>query len=265
MNRVGVFVDAGYLLASGGALLVGSPVKRVGLDLDIPAVAARLRHFAEAQSGLPLLRTYWYDGTNSGPSPEHVALACQDQVKVRLGRVNELGQQKGVDSLIITDMITLARNGGMATAVLVTGDEDIRVGVQHVQEHGVVVHLVGIAPSQENQSNLLSQEADITHEWEAADLAPFLTVSPVVALPPSPSADTPPEQVTRGIAASVIATLDPAERSRLRLLFEGGEWRVPPEYDRVLVKALAQQLPTLSDEAAEAEKLRVRQAFKTEI
>ncbi|MFT5431263.1 MAG: uncharacterized LabA/DUF88 family protein [Myxococcota bacterium] len=106
-----------------------------------------------------LVGSYKY-GTNSGPSPQHTALAVHDMIKARLGRMNEFGQQKGVDSLIVADMINLARKGAMATAILLTGDEDIRVGVQHVQEHGVVVHVVGIAPVQQTQSNLLLQESE---------------------------------------------------------------------------------------------------------
>jgi uncharacterized LabA/DUF88 family protein len=51
------------------------------------------------------------------------------QDKVRLGFVNRAGEQKGVDSLIVTDMISPARNRAMADAVLRSGDEDLRVGV----------------------------------------------------------------------------------------------------------------------------------------
>ena len=47
-------------------------------------------------------------------------------MKVRLGFVNSLGQQKGVDSLIVTDMLTLARNRAVAECVLLSGDEDLK-------------------------------------------------------------------------------------------------------------------------------------------
>jgi uncharacterized LabA/DUF88 family protein len=82
-------------------------------------------------------------------------LAHLDNVKVRLGFVNSVGEQKGVDSLIVTDMIALARNRAVSDAVLVSGDEDLRVGVQQAQEFGVRVHLVGIKPSGGNQSLFL--------------------------------------------------------------------------------------------------------------
>lgn len=60
------------------------------------------------------MRIYWYDGTSQGPTPQHITLADQADVKVRPGFVNPRGEQKGVDSLVVTDMLTLARNGAMA-------------------------------------------------------------------------------------------------------------------------------------------------------
>ena len=65
--------------------------------------------------------------------------------------MNSVGEQKGVDSLIVTDMINLARNRAISDAVFVSGDEDLRVGVQQAQEFGVRVHLVGIKPSRGSQ------------------------------------------------------------------------------------------------------------------
>jgi hypothetical protein len=114
-------------------------------------------------------------------------------VKVRLGFVNSVGEQKGVDSLIVTDMITLARNRAISDAVPVSGDEDLRVGVQQAQEFGVRVHLIGIKPSRGSQSLFLLQEADTTHEWTAEEISVFLKCPPNA---PSPA-------VTVTIAAEV--------------------------------------------------------------
>ena len=57
-----------------------------------------------------------------------------DNVKLRLGQLNSAGQQKGVDSLIVTDLMELARNKAISDAVVVTGDEDIRIAVQIAQK-----------------------------------------------------------------------------------------------------------------------------------
>jgi len=177
MERVAVFVDAGYLFAQGGQLLSGRKLTRSELELDHNNVVSALESFAvQASGGLPLLRIYWYDGTSTGPTAQHVALAYLAKVKVRLGFVNSVGEQKGVDSLIVTDMITLARNRAMANAVLLSGDEDLRVGVQQAQEFGVRVHLLGIKPSRGSQSIFLLQESDTTTEWREADVKGFLAV-----------------------------------------------------------------------------------------
>jgi hypothetical protein len=97
MNRVAVFVDAGYLFAQGSALLSGQKRPRGEVDIKLDKTLAALEEFACRISGLPLLRIYWYDGTSTGPTPQHIAVAFQPRVKLRLGFVNTVGEQKGVD------------------------------------------------------------------------------------------------------------------------------------------------------------------------
>ena len=177
--RTAVFVDAGYLYAQGSAALVGSAQRRDALKLDISGVISKLRQTVNAQANhAPLLRIYWYDGVlPSGPSYEQQRIADTDNIKLRLGIINPYGQQKGVDSLIITDLVELARNHAITDAVLLSGDEDVRVGVQIAQSFGVRVHLIGIEPSRGSQSRSLLQESDTTTEWSESDLADFLSVS----------------------------------------------------------------------------------------
>jgi len=218
VDRIAVFVDAGYLFAQGSVELHGEKLTRGELRLDHEAVVAKLQAFAEQVSGLPLLRIYWYDGTSQGPTSQHITLAGQTNVKIRLGFVNSVGQQKGVDSLIVTDIITLARNRAMAECVLLSGDEDLRVGVQQAQEYGIRVHLLGIKPARGNQSVFLLQEADATYQWEACDIGTFLTCSPHERpdahsdAPSTPTPETLSEgtdllaSVARQIAATVPAT-----------------------------------------------------------
>ena len=194
MDRVAAFVDAGYFFAQGSSLLTGKKTQRGEIRVDHEKLLSALEEFACKISKLPLLRIYWYDGTSTGPTPEHVALAFQPRLKVRLGFVNNVGQQKGVDSLIVTDMITLARNGSMCDAVLLSGDEDIRVGVQQAQEYGVRVHLLGITPARGSQSQFLLQEADTTTEWGLKDIQGFMAHNPRVmqVVPTVPASGVPP-------------------------------------------------------------------------
>lgn len=175
MDQVAVFVDAGYLFAQGSHELFGEKLRRGELVLDEAKAVAELIQFAQSVSGKRLLRVYWYDGTSSGPTAQHASIAYLDDTKVRLGFVNSVGEQKGVDSLLVTDMITLARNKSMSDAVLLAGDEDLRVGVQQAQEHGVRVHLIGIRPARGSQSSFLLQEADTKVEWDSSVLNRFLS------------------------------------------------------------------------------------------
>ncbi len=132
MNRVAVFVDAGYLFAQGSKELYDeeSPINRDDLKLAPSAVTKKLKKFAEDTTGLDLLRIYWYDGATGQPSQQHIELGELPNIIIRLGFVNSFKQQKGVDSLIVTDMVTLAQNKAMASCILLTGDGDLRIGVQ---------------------------------------------------------------------------------------------------------------------------------------
>jgi uncharacterized LabA/DUF88 family protein len=243
MDRVAVFVDAGYLFAQGAGLRFGEKLPRGKLDLDYRVATTSLQRFAESVSGLKLLRTYWYDGTSTGPTSQHLALAYLDSVKVRLGFVNSNGEQKGVDSLIVTDMIALARNRAMADAVLLSGDEDLRVGVQQAQDLGVRVHLLGIKPSRGSQSSFLIQEADTTHEWDESVIAPFLnrrsatrthdvppTMQMVSSVPTEPAIAVDIEAVIHRVVAEIeesdiAAVADTLASTKM----------VPPEQDRALL------------------------------
>ncbi|MDG2286000.1 MAG: NYN domain-containing protein, partial [Alphaproteobacteria bacterium] len=176
---VAVFVDAGYLFAQGSTALSGSKKARAILTLDAQKAVSELKSVAiERATDCKLLRVYWYDGAIGGarPTTDQAQLANLNDVKLRLGFVNSSGQQKGVDSLIVTDLIELARLGSICDAVVLSGDEDVRVGVHIAQNYGVRVHLLGIIPSRDSQSQQLLQEADTTMEWNAETIASFLSI-----------------------------------------------------------------------------------------
>ena len=100
--------------------------------LDCSAAIRTIATKVKDITDLPLLRVYWYDGTDSGPTIQQRVLAECADAKLRLGFVRKgeqnRSQQKGVDSLLVTDMITLARNRAVATCVLIGGDADLLVG-----------------------------------------------------------------------------------------------------------------------------------------
>ena len=266
MDRVAVFVDAGYLFAQGSVALAGQKLPRGRLVLDHEKAIDALADFATRVSGVDLLRVYWYDGTSTGPSSQHITLAHLARVKVRLGFVNSVGEQKGVDSLIVTDIIALARNHAMSEAVLLSGDEDLRVGVQQAQEFGVRVHLLGIRPSRGSQSLFLLQEADSTHEWSPADLAPFLSCKPeiavVAALPPPAVAPAPAEPLLVpdplvDVASALAREIPTAELEALtESIRQSGQ--IPREFDGRLLAEGGRALKARLDPAQKKE---VRNAF----
>jgi uncharacterized LabA/DUF88 family protein len=174
LDRAAIFVDAGYVFASGSQLIAGQKLTRSQLLLDYDALLSTLQRLSTELAGLPLLRVYWYDGASAGPTPAQVALSYRANVKLRLGLVGEGGQQ-GVDELIAGDLRSLAENGAMADALLLTGDDDLRPAVEAAQAQGVRLHLLGIAPSRENQAAALIQAADGCHELGEAEVRGFLS------------------------------------------------------------------------------------------
>lgn len=212
MKRAAVFVDAGYLFAQGSVAITGTKASRSRIRLD--AAKARdclLRILAAAAPDRELLRIYWYDGIQPGRSltADHEAVADLNDVKLRLGFINSAGQQKGVDSLIVTDLVELARNGAIGDALLLSGDEDVRIGVTIAQSFGVRVHLVGIAPARSSQAKTLLQEVDTRHEMSAGNVRSFLAVQEE---PDTISmASQPPIDSSFLFGAHPTAVADPAE------------------------------------------------------
>ena len=161
-DRSALLIDAGYLLVGAGGLCTGAN-RRQDIDCDYKSLHEALSERVEEHSALPKLRTYWYDGA-PGPHGEltadHHRIASLPNLKLRLGRVIH-GQQKGVDTLITLDLLTLARERSVATAYLLTGDEDLREAVVAAQLLGVQVVLLGVPPGDgSRQSFTLINECD---------------------------------------------------------------------------------------------------------
>lgn len=266
MNRIAVFVDAGYFYASASELLFGAPLRRGELRLANAEFAQYLAQVAETIGGCPLLRIYWYDGTNSGPTAAHLAMAYLDNVKLRLGFVNQSGEQKGVDGLIFSDLTNLARNRAISDALLLAGDEDLRVGVQQAQEHGIRVHLLGVEPKDPsgNQSAALQREADTRRQLDAAALGQFLFRREYAFAPVAePEAAAVDADVAHNLARmqelanEYAATLDPTQRELILALPE--RTPLPHELDRELLLRASE---LLGRKLEEAEKRTLRGALR---
>jgi hypothetical protein len=157
VDRYAIFVDVGYVVASVAELLAGSAGRHL-VSCDYGQLVSSLVADASGECRMPLLRTYWYDASMSG-QPEHDQLTVADLpgVRLRLGRLVR-GEQKGVDSRLVRDLIVLARDRAMVAAYLLAGDEDICEGVAEAQDQGVRVTVLGVPGV--NQSRLLIQQSD---------------------------------------------------------------------------------------------------------
>ena len=270
MSRIAVFVDAGYLYGAGVTALVGEGKNRGSVRLILDKTLEKLKTTARAKAPEALLlRIYWYDGVVSGRrTTEHANLAIAEDVKLRLGTVTG-GRQKGVDSLIVTDLIELARNHSIDDAVLLSGDEDLRIGVQIAQSFGVRVHLIGIEPSRGNQSNALQEEADTLTEWSKQDLQEIIVArvssereassdSPPVAVVENPADDNLDEVFTK-VVLDVISSIEESNLPEVAAELAQGEWSVPYRFDRIL---LGKSKELTERELDAEEKRRLRSLFR---
>lgn len=236
LDRVAIFVDAGYLFAQGSALLSGGKKPRAEIAFDARKAVDSLFQFATARSGYSLLRLYWYDGSIGGGNLtlEQSELAQLDHVKLRLGFINNFGQQKGVDSLIVTDLIELARQKAICDAVLLSGDEDVRIGVQIAQNYGVRVHLLGVKPSRGSQSQQLIWEADTTSEWGEDVVGSFLSIRHPPTVSPTRGLAYEGGEDAASIARTLVAALHEHEIQSLPRQ-GGGNWPIPSDQDAKLL------------------------------
>lgn len=277
MGRSAIFVDAGYLFPQGSTALTGNKVARAKLSLSARSVIEELKAFCSTKAPTgSLLRIYWYDGIRPGAamSADQTAIADMDDIKLRLGFINGQGQQKGVDSLIVTDLIELARQRAISEVVLLSGDEDVRVGVQIAQNYGVRVHLLGIHPARGSQSPTLRQEADTTSEWDKLTVEKFLSLRSVhqpamtaIAASPAkaavPAAETADDDNGLIIAAacSFVADLQEADLQAIEIFWKDNRG-VPPEFDGRL---LAQTAEKISRRLEKAEMRVLRSRFREEV
>ena len=165
------FVDAGYLKAGGARTLgVGST--------DVTVDAAGVVSWLKAITG-SFLRAYWYEGAFDERDPRYSsqrtfldAVAMTPGIQLRLGHVQERPtpwhhavkqaakaagadlakferqfrfrpelEQKGVDTLIVLDLVRLAQRRVSAVAVVIAGDRDLAEAVRVAQDEGCRVML----------------------------------------------------------------------------------------------------------------------------
>jgi len=201
VDRFAIFVDAGYALVVGARIAWGYPVPRAAATVDYGVFVDKLIAAARAECGQDVLRVYWYDGAiDQVPTTQHQTIGELSNVKVRLGRLVG-GEQKGVDTLIVLDLTTLARERAISTAYVMSGDEDLREGVAVAQQLGVRVVLWGLEPvpsNEHNQALTLIREAD-THTVLNSNEFVTPCFTQVKKLPPAAKPKSePPKEAAEG-------------------------------------------------------------------
>ncbi|MGI6797675.1 NYN domain-containing protein [Gordonia sihwensis] len=166
-----VYVDTGYLLSSAATRVTGTSL-RSGINVDYPLLIDSLIRTADDLSGLPTLRTYWYDSaTNGVPNTQQERIGELAKVKLRLGRFGMNGEQKGVDLRIGLDLVTHARNTASDVFFLVSGDDDLTEAVEEAQGHGVEVVVLAVPDSHGRPHGIsrhLLRAADDMHVLDAS-------------------------------------------------------------------------------------------------
>ncbi|MFH8746271.1 NYN domain-containing protein [Streptomyces rimosus] len=206
------FVDAGYVYAAAGRLVAGTEDRRA-FELDAEGLIEAF--IDKARMIFPdsrLLRVYWYDGARRRiHTAEQQRVAELPDVKVRLGNLNANNQQKGVDSLIRSDLESLARHRAISDAVLIGGDEDLVSAVEAAQGYGARVHLWGIeAVGGRNQAEPLLWEVDSQRTFDLEFCKPYVTRRAVAFEGGDPAADgsgglPPTRDEVRFVGAQVAA------------------------------------------------------------
>jgi NYN domain len=157
--------------------------------------------------------------------------------------INAKGQQKGVDSRIVTDLVELASNHAICDAMLVTGDGDLAIGIELAQRRGVRVAVMGIEdltiPVSHQQSPELTHIADRVVRIGKSDIAPFLSYAPVRIKPPA-----------KAVAAPVVmATSVPVAHAKTPVV---PNTQVTRQIEDAVCQFLAAQVPPVTSAAISA-------------
>lgn len=280
MRRLAVLIDAGYFWAQVGYVVHRKKSARAETVINYNALRTLILSVAEKQFPESiLLRVYWYDGPGSlvngnyVKGDEHTAIDELDDFKLRLGTRNIIGQQKGVDGLMIADLIGLAQNKAITDALLMSGDADLAPGVVAAQNLGLRVHLLTLG-EKPNASPHLKAEVDRKSHLTDDDVQGFARKAggekTIVAAEQQAKDDRevvvegkakPAEQypglsaeVLRSVALSCFESLEPA--ARLTIV---ENQPIPQDVDRVLLRHGREQIrPRLTGK----EKVALREELK---
>src|SRR5262249_10965169 len=158
-----------------GAMAVHGTRRAESVSWDYEGLLQLLSSLARERSGLPVLRCYWYEATVDGRrTAEQDALADVPGIKLRVAKIRP-GRREGVETEIHRDLTTLARNGAISDALVVSAEEDLAQVIADVQDLGMRVTLVHIAVDGNwTITRALRQESDDIIEISGDHLRPYV-------------------------------------------------------------------------------------------
>lgn len=271
MKQIAVLVDAGYFWVQLSFILFGEKREREQTERWLQPEKMREYLFMLLHREFPstdLLRVYWYDGlgTDGNPTKQHRAIAELDNFKVCFGTRNAFGQQKGVDGLLIADLINLAQCRSITDALIVSGDADLTPGVLAAQNLGIRVHRLELGPP-EASSPVLRAEADKNLSWPRSEIEKFVSDpgEPIIPLYPQLTFTSPSLPTFLPVKEDVDETVSAVAEQFFEELSTEAKERVcsngpiPADEDKKLLFLAKTRLGRLLDPA---EKIKLREAVK---
>lgn len=142
--RFSIHVDAGYLYGALATRETGSS-NRDAIEVDDAALIGDLKLLAAEDSGASLLRVLWYDAARNGlPDQAQRRIGMLPGVKLRMGRINPFGEQKGVDLRLGLDLMSMSITRAVEVAYVISGDDDLTEAVTDAQDQGLQVKLITV-------------------------------------------------------------------------------------------------------------------------
>ena len=189
--RFSIHVDAGYLYAALATRLTGS-ANRAAVAVDVEALIKGLIEMATVDARLRLLRVLWYDAAKNGiPDTAQRRIGVIDSVKLRMGRINPYGDQKGVDLRLGLDLVSLGVNRAAEVAYLVSGDDDLTEAVTDAQDLGLQVKLI-VVPGLDGRPHAVAENLTLAADGVLAIPADIIdsTVQRATRAEPVKAAET---------------------------------------------------------------------------
>lgn len=254
MRQCVVLVDASFLWAQLFNHYNGGREEKIFLEFNFGALRKFFISECERQfPGSTFIRIYWYDAANAGGrAHSHSQIEATPNISLRLGAYNSVGDQKIVDGLIVSDLITLSMNRAANDIILVSGDSDLIPGVTMAKSHGARVNVLGIQQVN-SMHGMLHAEADDRHLIQESDFSEFVKV--LESKPEHMNVqDKSQDNILEVASATVYDRLDVTQRKNLQ-----ANGVIPKEIDSMLIREayMALQRPL-----QETEKRFLRSEFK---